>query len=72
MGTNLADAIGDALRGAGWNPSGKGRLLMSVADSHKAEIMPVASQFIALGWKISATTGITACLKQWGMDVPAC
>ncbi len=69
MGTNLADAIGDALRGAGWNPPQKGRLLMSVADSHKAEIMPVASQFIALGWKISATTGTAACLKQWGMDV---
>ncbi|MEG1799578.1 MAG: ATP-grasp domain-containing protein, partial [Synergistaceae bacterium] len=69
MAENLADAIGDALSGAGWNPPAKGNLLMSVADSHKSEIMPVASQFIALGWKIYATTGTAACLKQWGMDV---
>ena len=69
MAENLADAIGDALAGAGWNPPAKGNLLMSVADSHKSEIMPVASQFIALGWKISATTGTAACLRQWGMDV---
>ena len=69
LGSNLSDAITDALRGAGWNPPKNGRILISVADSHKAEVMTAASQFAALGWTIDATEGTAAYLKRWGIDV---
>ena len=69
LGNNLSDAITDALRGAGWNPPKEGRILISVADSHKAEVMTAASQFAALGWSIDATEGTASYLKRWGIDV---
>ena len=64
---NLADALMDGLRGAGWTPPEHGRILMSVADSEKSESMPVASQFISIGWQVDATTGTAAYLKKWGI-----
>ena len=57
----------DGLRGAGWTPPEHGRILMSVADSEKSESMPVASQFISIGWQVDATTGTAAYLKKWGI-----
>ena len=69
LGSNLADALMDGLRGAGWTPPEHGCILMSVADSHKSESMPVAAQFLSLGWTVEATTGTAAYLKTWGIDV---
>ena len=66
---NLADAIMDGLKGSGWTPPAGGRLLMSVADSEKADAMPVASQYKMLGWEIDATEGTAAYLKKWGVEV---
>ncbi|MDY2984936.1 MAG: carbamoyl-phosphate synthase large subunit [Synergistes jonesii] len=66
---NLADAIMDGLKGSGWTPPAAGRLLMSVADSEKADAMPVASQYKMLGWEIDATEGTAAYLKKWGVEV---
>ena len=66
---NLADALLDGLKGSGWTPPATGRILMSVADSHKHECMSAASQFAALGWSIDATSGTAAYLRKWGIEV---
>jgi carbamoyl-phosphate synthase large subunit len=69
IGKNLADALMDGLKGAGWNPPDKGRVLMSIADSQKVEAMPLAAQFISLGWTVDATSGTASYLSRWGIDV---
>ncbi|MEG2183935.1 MAG: carbamoyl-phosphate synthase large subunit [Cloacibacillus sp.] len=66
---NLAAAIMDGLKGAGWEPPVAGRILMSISDSNKAEAMPVAAQFAALGWQVDATEGTCAYLRRWGIKV---
>ena len=69
LGDNLADAMMDGLRGAGWMPPEKGRILMSIADSQKAESMSTAAQFTSLGWKVDATSGTSEYLSKWGIEV---
>jgi carbamoyl-phosphate synthase large subunit len=69
LADNLADALMDGLKGAGWVPPEHGRLLMSIADAQKAEAMPVALQFRSLGWAIDATEGTAAYLSRWGIEV---
>ncbi|MDO5115857.1 MAG: carbamoyl-phosphate synthase large subunit [Synergistaceae bacterium] len=68
---NLSEAILDALKGSGWEPPSAGRILMSIADSEKADAMPVASQFSMLGWSVDATEGTAAYLKKWGIAASA-
>lgn len=67
LSSNVSDALNDALLGAGWNPPEHGRILLSVADSHKSETMPIASQFLSLGWSLYATSGTALYLKRWGI-----
>lgn len=69
LGKNLVAAISESLAGAGWNPPAKGQILISVSDAQKSDIMPVAAQFSALGWGISATEGTARYLSRWGFDV---
>jgi len=69
LADNLADALMDGLKGAGWVPPKQGRLLMSIADAQKSEAMPVALQFRSLGWAIDATEGTAAYLSRWGIEV---
>lgn len=71
LGSNLADALMDGLKGAGWRPPQKGRILMSVADAQKSEAMPVAMQFRSMGWFVDATSGTASYLSRWGIDVKA-
>lgn len=69
LGANLADALMDGLKGVGWIPPRGGRLLMSVADSQKAEAMSLAALYASLGWSIDATSGTAAYLARWGISV---
>ncbi len=69
LGENLADAMMDGLRGAGWLPPENGRILMSIADSQKSESMPTAAQFTSLGWRVDATSGTAEYLSKWGIEV---
>ena len=69
IGDNLADALMDGLKGRGWVPPVEGRIFMSIADTDKAEAMPVASLFKKLGWTIEATSGTADYLKKWGIEV---
>ncbi len=67
VGSTVAEALYEGLRGAGWKVPVKGRLLLSVADRAKTESAHVAAAFYALGWKIYATAGTAALLGNWGI-----
>lgn len=69
LGGNLADALMYGLKGAGWLPPARGRILMSVADAQKPEAAPVAMQFRSMGWFVDATSGTADYLTRWGIDV---
>ena len=67
VGETFAEALREALQGAGWNIPEKGNILFSVRDDQKSLLAPVASIFYNLGWKIYATPGTAAALKKWGL-----
>lgn len=71
LGDNLADALMDGLKGAGWQPPARGRILMSIADAQKSDAMSVAMQFRSMGWFVDATSGTADYLSRWGIDVKA-
>ena len=47
----------------------KGKVFISVRDSDKAPVVPVAEQFKRMGFEVCATSGTAAHLKQQGIDV---
>ena len=67
VGETFAEALREALQGAGWNIAKKGNILFSVRDDQKPLLAPVASIFYNLGWEIYATPGTAAALKKWGL-----
>ena len=67
VGSTVAEALSEGLRGAGWKVPLKGKMLLSVADRAKTESAHVAAAFHALGWKIDATAGTAALLGNWGI-----
>lgn len=69
LGSNLAEALADGFKGAGWLAPKRGRILMSIADAQKAEATQVAMQFRSMGWFVDATSGTAAYLSRWGIDV---
>ncbi|NOS70956.1 MAG: carbamoyl-phosphate synthase large subunit [Verrucomicrobia bacterium] len=46
-----------------------GRLFVSVSDAHKEEVVPLARQFVKLGFELVATSGTAAVLEKAGMTV---
>jgi len=66
VGETFAEALREALQGAGWKIPEKGNILFSVRDDQKSLLAPVASIFYNLGWEIYATPGTAAALKKWG------
>lgn len=66
---NVAEALCNALEGAGWRLPEKGKLLLSVCDGEKPSSVHVAAAFAALGWEIQATPGTAAFLEKWGLSV---
>lgn len=69
LGSNLVNAISESLKGSGWSAPQTGEILISVSDNHKADVMPVAAQFRAMGWGICATEGTAEYLSRWGINV---
>lgn len=67
VGETFAEALREALQGAGWKIPEKGNILFSVRDDQKSLLAPVASIFYNLGWEIYATPGTAAALKKWGL-----
>jgi hypothetical protein len=46
-------------------------LLFSIADKNKTEALPIIKGFYALGYRIFATRGTAAMIREQGMDVKA-
>lgn len=57
IGKNLSEALYKGMLAAGYTFPEKGSVLITVADPDKQEIIPIASKFAQLGYKIYATSG---------------
>lgn len=64
LGRDLAEALYKGLLGAGFNLDKKGNVLLTIADIDKQEIIPIASRFKKLGFKIYATSGTALVLHS--------
>src|SRR3989441_10266901 len=47
----------------------KGRVFISVSDAHKKDVVPVARQFVDLGFEIISTSGTASILEKAGLTV---
>ena len=67
---NFSDALFKGLLAAGYNMKYKEKkgVLITVKDSDKMEIIPIAKKFQQLGFKIYATAGTSECLKKNSID----
>jgi carbamoyl-phosphate synthase large subunit len=64
-------ALAKALIAAGLMLPSQGNLLFSIADKNKTEALPIIKGFYALGYRIFATRGTAAMIREQGMDVKA-
>ena len=64
-------ALAKALIAAGLMLPSKGDLLFSIADKNKTEALPIIKGFYSLGYRIFATLGTAAMVREQGMDVKA-
>jgi len=65
----LHRAMFKALQAAGIALKRYGRVIFTLADEDKAEALPLARRFRALGFTIEATTGTAIYFKEHGIDV---
>lgn len=63
----LTRALYKALQASGMNVSNYGTVLVTIADSGKAEALPLVRRFYDLGFNIEATTGTAAFLREHGI-----
>jgi len=64
-------ALAKALIAAGLMLPSQGNLLFSIADKNKTEALPIIKGFYALGYRIFATRGTAAMIREQGMKVKA-
>jgi carbamoyl-phosphate synthase large subunit len=69
LDTNFARAFAKAQLGAGVKLPLAGTVFLSVKDSDKAAIVPVARRLAELGFSILATKGTAACIAKAGIAV---
>ncbi len=67
-GSKFGSAYAKAQLGAGQNLPVSGTVFISVKDSDKKSVLPLASQFCDLGFKITATIGTSVFLKDCGIS----
>ena len=65
----FAPALWKALVAAGLAPARSGKVLVTVADKDKAEVVPIIEGFHWLGYDIVATAGTAALVRSVGIDV---
>ncbi len=68
LDSNLGSAYAKAAMGAGTTLPIKGNVFMSVNESDKMKIIPIARDFQEFGFNIYATSGTAAVLKENGVD----
>jgi carbamoyl-phosphate synthase large subunit len=69
LDTNFARAFAKAQLGAGINLPLKGTVFLSVKESDKPAIVPVARRLAELGFSILATSGTAKCISDAGIPV---
>src|SRR2546428_3609275 len=65
----FAPALWKSLVAAGLAPARSGKVLVTVADKDKAEVVPIIEGFHWLGYDIVATAGTAALIRSVGIDV---
>ncbi|OFW06019.1 MAG: carbamoyl phosphate synthase large subunit [Acidobacteria bacterium RIFCSPLOWO2_02_FULL_68_18] len=66
---NFGAAFGKAMMGAGQRLPVEGRVFISVNNSDKQTVLPVARDLAQLGFTLTATRGTAAFLRAHGIDV---
>ena len=66
---NFGAAFGKAMMGAGQRLPDTGRVFISVNNSDKQTVLPVARDLSQLGFTLAATRGTAAFLRAHGLDV---
>jgi carbamoyl-phosphate synthase large subunit len=66
---NFGSAFNKAMLSAGQKLPESGCVFISVNDSDKATVLPIAKDLIGLGFTLSATRGTAAFLEQHGLEV---
>ena len=69
IGKTLLEALYKGLIGAGYRLTKEGGVFISVRDSDKNEIAPIAKKFFNQGFDIYATTGTAKVLRAVGIQV---
>ncbi len=69
VGRNLSEALFKGLVAAGYKMYKNGGIFITVRDSDKPEIVEIAKKYDSLGFKLYATAGTAAALRQSGMEV---
>lgn len=64
IGRNLEDALLKGLIAAGFDLKREGGVLISVRDTDKQEILPIADKFERMGFKLYATSGTQSVLTR--------
>ncbi len=66
---NFGVAFGKAMMGAGQQLPEAGTVFISVNNSDKPTVLPIARDLVSLGFRVSATRGTAAYLRAHGVDV---
>jgi carbamoyl-phosphate synthase large subunit len=66
---SFAPALWKALVAAGLAPARSGKILVTVADKDKPEVVPIIEGFHWLGYELVATSGTAALVRSLGIDV---
>ena len=69
VGRNFAEAFGKAMVSAGFKLPLNGAAFLSVKDSDKAGLVPIARQLVEQGFELCATRGTSAYLQRHGFEV---
>jgi carbamoyl-phosphate synthase large subunit len=66
---SFAPALWKSLVAAGLAPARSGKILVTVADKDKPEVVPIIEGFHWLGYDLVATSGTAALIRALGVDV---
>jgi carbamoyl-phosphate synthase large subunit len=66
---SFAPALWKSLVAAGLAPARSGKILITVADKDKPEVVPIIEGFHWLGYDLVATSGTAALVRSLGLDV---
>jgi len=66
---SFAPALWKSLVAAGLAPARSGKILITVADKDKPEVVPIIEGFHWLGYELVATSGTAALVRSLGVDV---